>query len=441
MNRSTTMSMSSSRTPIQAALVGFAFVAAACSASAPSSTVPTTAGSGNEQTSGRPSTPRAPSLAGTTVTVWTMEDAAKFAALVKPFEDETSIVVEVEQVPWDNVNDKLTTAVASAQGPDVTQVGLSLLPTFVAAAALEDLTGHLGDHPTLDSTTFLDAVAADKLAHDGTVTSVPWVADTRVLFYRSDIFSEVGISGPPATWSEFITTAEKLATRGNGDFGYYIPQWDAPLPIQFTWQAGGDVVDDAGRVNLDTSEFRKAVDFYTSFYEKKLVPTASDFDQTAGFISGAAPMLISGPYLAASINDQAPELEGKWAVATLPKDVTGTALFAGSNMAVWRGSDNIDGALALLAYLSEPETQVAWFDATGQLPTNKQAASDPVVTADPNVEVYAAQLEDAKLLPLVPAWDKISAEILSSLNDIVLNGADKDAALARLNEAVARLQQ
>lgn len=425
-------------------LIASALVFAACgasstpSASSASSAPSATAGS---EASDTPSRAPSASLSGTTVTVWTMEDAAKFEALVQPFVDSTGVIVDVEAVPWDALNEKLTAAVASGNGPDVTQVGLSLLPTFQAAGALEDVTDALAAHPTLDSSTFLDAVSAEELSPDGTVTSIPWVADTRVLFYRTDIFEEVGLAGPPTTWAEFTAAAEQLATRGEGQYGYYIPQWDAPLPIQFTWQAGGDVVGADGKINLDTPEFKKAVDLYTGFFEKNTVPTASDFDQTAGFISGAAPMLISGPYLASAIKEQAPELDGKWAVTTLPKDVAGTALFAGSNLGVWKGSDNAEGALALLDYLSAPETQVAWFEATGLLPTNKAAAADPAVTADPNVAVYAEQLADAKLLPLVPQWDQISAAILSALNEIVLNGADKAATLEALNQTVADLQQ
>ena len=428
-------------TRIGATLVAFALLSVACtSAATPGQSATAPAASATAQASAPTSAAPSAALAGTTVTVWTMEDATKFEALVKPFADATGVKVDVEAVPWDNVNEKLTTSVASGKGPDVTQVGLSLLPTFQAAGALEDVKASLATHPTLDSATFLDAVAADKLSSDGKVTSIPWVADTRVLFYRTDIFTEVGLAGPPTTWAEFTAAAEKLATRGTGKFGYYIPQWDAPLPIQFTWQAGGDVVGADGKINLDTPAFKTAVDFYTNFYAKKLVPTAGDFDQTAGFISGAAPMLISGPYLASAIKEQAPELDGKWAVTTLPKDVAGTALFAGSNLAVWKGSDNVDGALALLEFLSKPETQVAWFKATGELPTNKAAATDAAVTADPNVKVYAAQLSDAKLLPLVPAWDKISAAILTALNDIALKGADKAATLAALNATVASLQ-
>jgi multiple sugar transport system substrate-binding protein len=380
------------------------------------------------------------SLEGTTVEIWTMEEPATLADLVKPFEDATGVEVDVEAVPWGDVGNKLTTAVASGGGPDVSQVGLSLLPTFVKAGALADLAPYLADYPGLDSSNFPDAVSAANLSNDGTVTSVPWVADTRILFYRTDILEEAGLAGPPTTWDEFLAAAEAMAGTESAEYGYYIPQWDAPLPIQFTWQAGGDVIGPDGEVTLDTPEFRKAVDFYLSFFEKGLVPTASDWDQAAGFISGAAPMLISGPYLAAMLKDQAPELDGKWAVTTMPADVAGTALFAGSNLALWEGSDNVPGALALLEFLAAPETQVAWFEATGQLPTNLAAGNDPVVTADPNVAVYTQQLQDAKLLPMVPVWDKVGAEILTSLNKIALEGADKEATLAALFETVAGIE-
>ena len=43
--------------------------------------------------------------------------------------------------------------------------------------------------------------------------------------------------------------------------------------------------------------------------------------------------------------------------------------------------------------------------------------------------MYAAQLADAKLLPLVPKWDQINAAILGALNAIALTGADKSATL------------
>jgi multiple sugar transport system substrate-binding protein len=444
------MDKRTSRSRLAAALVALAAVAAACSASAAATPPPTSPAAASQAPSGAasaaaptaaaPSASSAASLAGTKLTVWTMEDQAKFEALIKPFEDKTGVAVKVVAVPWDGIADKLTTAVASGSGPDVTQVGLSLLPTFNAAGALLDLTPYLADHPALADSNFPSAVSSKNLSSGGAVTSVPWVADTRILFYRKDILDQAGIQ-VPTTWDEMTAAATKLATRGTGKYGYYIPQWDAPLPIEFTWQAGGDPIGPDGKVNLDTPQFRAAVDYYLSFYAKKLVPTASDFDQTAGFISGAAPMLISGPYLAAAIHGQAPELDGKWGVVTLPKDVTGTSLFAGSNMGVWKSTANPQGALALLDYLADPATQVAWYTATSELPANTKAMADPAVTSDPNAAVYAQQLQDAKLLPLTASWDKINSAILTALNDIALKGADKAATLSTLFTTVQGLDK
>jgi multiple sugar transport system substrate-binding protein len=379
---------------------------------------------------------------GTTLTVWTMEDSKAFTSLISNFTKQTGIKVNVNAIPWGNVNDKLTTAVASGNGPDVLQVGLSLLPSFISAGALLNLQPYLKQHPGLQSANYLAGVAANKMNPGKKVLSVPWVSDVRVLFYRSDILAQAGISKPPTTWTQFYNDAAKLAQRGSNQYGYYIPQWDSALPVEFTWQAGGSVQDKSGKVTFNTAAFRKAADFYLSFYKAKLVPTASDFDQTQGFISGAAPMVISGPYLAGAINGAAPELKGKWNVALLPKDKTGTSLFAGSNMGVWYKSKHVAASLRLLDYLANAKEQLTWFKLSGELPTVKKALAAKSLTADPMVKVYTKQLEDAQLLPpLVPQWNEISTDMLNALNSIVLKGADENTALATLNQQVAAAQK
>jgi multiple sugar transport system substrate-binding protein len=392
-----------------------------------------TAGCGGSTNTSSTSTDKGP------IQVWTMEDSPSFTALMQGFTQQTGIPVQVEAVPWGNVNDKLTTAVASGNGPDLMQVGLSLLPSFESAGALLDLSPYVKDHPGLQSSTYVGAVASDKINPSGKVLSVPWVSDVRVLFYRSDILGAAGISSPPTTWTQFHDDATKLAQRGKGKYGYYIPQWDSALPVEFTWEAGGKVLQN-GKVTFDTPQFRAAADFYISFYRDKLVPTASDFDQTQGFISGTAPMVISGPYLAAGIKSTAPQLDGKWNVALLPRNQAGTSLFAGSNMGVWAKSKHVGASLRLLDYLAQANAQLNWFKTTNELPTAKTALADPTLTSDPMVKIYTNQLQDAQLLPLVPKWDKISQAMLDSLNSIVLKGSDETSTLATLNATVSSLQ-
>lgn len=377
-------------------------------------------------------------MAGTELSMWLMGDnASAFEDLIAPFTEDTGITVDVEAIPWDNVNERLTTAVASGDGPDVAQIGLSLLPTFIEAGALLDVSDKVGDHPGLADENFPSGVSAAALNPDGAVYSFPWVSDTRVLFYRSDILSEAGYDEPPATWEEVHEVAQALSERGDDQYGYYIPQWDAPLPVAYTWQTGGDVINDAGEIELDTPEFRAAVDHYLAFYENGVVPTNSDFDQALGFITGTAPMLVSGPYLAGAIRDQAPELEGSWGVTTVPTKETGTSLFAGSNIGVWSGSEHADAALALIEYLAEPATQLEWYAQVNELPAVTGALEELKAGDDETVAVYAAQLEDSRLLPLDPRWDAVGGEILNTLNAIALTGEDKESALDALFASVA----
>jgi len=360
------------------------------------------------------------------------DSSANFESLVAPFTEQTGIDVTVVAIPWDSIDEKLTTAVASGDGPDLVQIGVSKLRTFSDAGALLPLDDYLADYPALAASNFPDGVA-DGFAIGGKTVSVPWISDTRVLFYRSDILADSGITAPPATWDELRADAKTLTARGDGQYGYYIPQWDSALPVIMTWDQGGDIINDSGNVDFDTPEFSAAVDLYTGLYADGSVPTNSDFDQAQGFISGVTPMLISGPYLAAAIKDAAPELDGKWNVTTVPSAVTGTSLFAGSNLGVWSTTKHPQGALTLLSYLSDPASQVQWYTTNGDLPAASAALADPALASDPLVEVYAKQLADSQALPLVPNWDGgVGADMLNALNSIVLQGADRDAAISDL---------
>ncbi|MCL2463565.1 MAG: extracellular solute-binding protein [Micrococcales bacterium] len=411
-----------------------ALVMAACSSGGgtpPATSAPTGDAPAGSTT---PTTPAAPPDGP--LTVWVMGDATtNFDQLVTPFTQTTGIQVKTVAIPWDSVDQKMTAAIASGNGPDVVQIGLSKLRTYADTGALltlDDAT--LANYPDLASSNFIDGIAGTATAIGGKVMSVPWISDVRVLFYRSDILSAAGITAPPATWDELRADAKTLTARGAGQYGYYIPQWDSPLPVEMTWAFGGDIVDGNGNIDFDTPAFRQAADLYTGLYADKSVPTNSDFDQTQGFVSGVAPMLVSGPYLAAAIKDAAPDLAGKWSVAELPKGTTdNTSLLAGSNMAVWAKTAHQAGALQLLDFLSQQKTQVTWYGLNGDLPTSKAALADPTLTADPLVAVYAAQLNNAKILPLVPDWDgQTGKALLDALNSIVLTGTDTDAALTSL---------
>ncbi|MCU1557694.1 MAG: transporter substrate-binding protein [Microbacteriaceae bacterium] len=375
------------------------------------------------------------------LTVWVMGDSSKnFEKLVAPFVKSSGQQVNVVAIPWDSIDQKLTTSVASGSGPDVVQIGLTKLRSFADAGALLPLDDKLAAYPNLASSHFADGVGGAATAVNGKVVSVPWVSDTRVLFYRTDILSASGIEKPPSTWDQLRADAKTLTQRGAGKYGYYIPQWDNALPVEMTWDYGGSVVDSQGKINFNTAAFHSAVDLYTGLYADKSVPINSDFDQTQGFVSGTVPMLVSGPYLAAAITAAAPDLAGKWNITTLPSAKKGTSLFGGSNLGIFRTSKHQDAALKLLDYVSKSSTQLEWYKINGELPTVKAALNDPSFTSDALVKVYTKQLADAKVLPLIANWDGgVGTNLLKALNSIALTNSDPKSTLAAFYQSTAGL--
>ncbi len=86
------------------------------------------------------------------ISVWTMSGGLE--DFVTEFEDETGMTVNVQTIPWSNAHDRLLTAVASGNGPDVLQIGTTWVAEFAEAGTFLDLSDHLADYENLSQDRF-----------------------------------------------------------------------------------------------------------------------------------------------------------------------------------------------------------------------------------------------------------------------------------------------
>ena len=94
---------------------------------------------------------------------------------------------------------------------------------------------------------------------------------------------------------------------------------------------------------------------------------------------------------------------------TLPKNKSATSLVGGSNLAVFKNSENRDAAWKLAKWLSQPDVQVKWYEATGDLPSVENAWDDPSLKDDEKLAVFGEQLKDTNSPPSVPTWTQVTA--------------------------------
>ncbi|GAA3403251.1 sugar ABC transporter substrate-binding protein [Paenibacillus hodogayensis] len=353
-----------------------------------------------------------------TLNVWGMgEEAKSLPKIAEKFMQENSnITINVQALPWDTAHDKLLTAVASKKGPDVIQMGTTWIPEFASAKALMDLKPELSKYPEFSEANFYPGAIATTKQGDA-VVGIPWYIDTRVLYYRTDLLKEVGYNEAPKTWEELSEVASKLAARGNGNYGMSIDTKEQSLAFMFARQNGSKLLD-GNKPLFNQPEFVGAVEYLNSFFKNGSAPKDLGMDIVPAFQKGLTPMFISGPWMIKLINDQAPDLKGKWATAVLPKKLNNISSLGGSDLSVFQYTQHKDEALKFIAYMSKPETQLEWLKLTNTLPATKKAWEDPALTSDPNYKVIGQQMNASEPMPLVKPFEEIAQNFLKSFENI-----------------------
>ena len=378
-----------------------------------------------------PGTHRAASAPEGDISVWAMgTEGDNLGVLADAFMEEfPDVSVEVTAVPWDAAHDRLVTAIAGGDVPDVSMIGTTWMGEFATM-------GGLAPTPdSIDPAAFFEG-AWDTTVVDGTSYGVPWYVETRLVYYRTDLAEEGGVTEAPATWEE-LTGLAQATVDGGAEFGISlqpggIGAWQTFMP--FFWQAGGEIVDEDINFTLDSEACVEAMTFYDSFFEEGLAqPTVSDVPVEAQFADGTVGSFISGPWMIGIVTDAGADPE-TWAVAHQPTAVSGTSFVGGSNLAVFEQSDNQEAAWAFIEYLSRPDVQVAWYETVSDLPSVQSAWDDEALAGDELLAAFGEQLDDAKAPPAIPTWEEVASAIDSQIEQVTVGDAAPEDACAAMQE-------
>ncbi|TVP87400.1 MAG: extracellular solute-binding protein [Alkalicoccus sp.] len=374
-----------------------------------------------------------------TLTVWAMgEEGEALHSFGERFEEENpNIELDVQAIPWDNAHDNLLTAVASGEGPDVVQLGTTWVAEFSEAGAFLDLSDYTDDFDMIGNEDFFEG-ALDTTEVEDEILGVPWYVDTRVLFYRSDILAEHGFDSAPSNWEELKEIAHVLNDRGDGMYGFDIDQNDQLVPSIFAWQNGWEYDIDAGAENFADDSFREAMEYYHSFFDEELVQESEGVPIEQGFEEGTKPMFMSGPWMVNIINETTEGIDGDWGVTVLPGQEKNASAIGGSHLSVFAHTDHVEESLEFLSFMSEPDTQTAWFEETNALPARQSSWDNDVLAEDEKLAVFGDQLEEAVAPPVIPEWENVAQELLSSLERVNRGNAEVEEEMGNFQQNAER---
>ena len=370
------------------------------------------------------------------IDVWAMgtegEELQAFSAAFEKANPDAE--VNVTAIPWEAAHNKIAGAIASGKTPDVSLIGTTWMGEFAQAGGLMPTPEGL-----VDESDFFDG-AWGSTEVGGTSYGVPWYVETRVLYYRKDLAEKAGWDQAPQSWDELHQFAEDLEEKGGAEYGLNLQpgqtgSWQSVLP--FAWSAGAEVTDESGEnYTLDSPEMVEALDYYTSYFDEGLSETRllDPGELESGFADGKYGAFISGPWHTGLVED-AGVTQDEYAVAPLPgKDsAPGTSFVGGGDLAVFQDSDNSDAAWKFVQWMTEPETQQAFYDEVGDLPAVRAAWETGELAEDPQLQVFGTQLEDTVAPPAVPTWEQFAGAF-----DSLVEQASKGA--TSVEDAVAQMQ-
>jgi len=343
--------------------------------------------------------------------------------------------VDVEYIPVETRAQRVKAAFNDpSSAPDVMEYGNTDTAGYVKDGGLLDVTKEFGAWSESKDT---DPTARTSVTVDGKVYGSPFYVGVRALYYRTDVFEELGLE-VPRTMAELATTARKIRAAKPELYGLVVGGAYTYGAMPFIWANGGELAVGKGgsyASAIDGAAAQKGIKEYTSLFTDDNCPAAKcagmgGNDTITAFAAGKAGMAIGGDFSHTAV--EAGKVKGEYAVVPLPGVSAGSiapAFAGGNNIGVLKSTSHRTLAVQLMEQLTSKKTQASMFDAMGFLPTFGDVRSQ-VAAEQPYVKPFAQTLAaGTKFVPASAGWSQIdSSLVLPTMFQEVISGRKSVAA-------------
>jgi sn-glycerol 3-phosphate transport system substrate-binding protein len=237
-----------------------------------------------------------------------------------------------------------------------------------------------------DPAAYLPAVAGYYTDLDGNMLSFPFNASTPVLYYSKARFAQAGLDPAvaPKTWPELEAAGRKLRAAGTPcGFTTHWPSWvnvenfsalhDIPIATRANGFGGLDAT-----LTLDNPVLVRHVGKLAEWQQTRLFDySGRAMSAEPRFHRGECGVFLGSSAARADIRARA-DFEVGYGMLPYWPDVAGAprnTIIGGGSLWVLAGRPHAEyaGVAQFFTYLSRPEVQAAWHQATGYLPITRAA--------------------------------------------------------------------
>ena len=350
--------------------------------------------------------------------------------------------------------DSMIQATYAGTGPDVALfVGPDQPVNLAVRGALEDLT-QFADYEEVAAR--FSPQASVPYEYDGGVYALPITGTFNMLFYRSDIFEELGLT-PPNTWEEFDALIPILQRRNMNvglprvvmDGTGLSPSASSVFDTLLLQKGMTYFTEDRRQTRFDTPEALDAFKQWTEYYTKYNVP--KDFDFYNRFRTGEMPIGIETYSMYNKLAVGAPEIAGNWEMVQIPGTVREdgtidrTTTVNGTSAIIFAGKGKAENAWEFLKWFTSAEIQAdygrtveALLGAASRYDTANLEALRLLPWTNAQQKQLLGQWESVQGIPQVPASYYISRNLYNAFRRVTLSNDNPREMLYTYNNEINR---
>ena len=374
---------------------------------------------------------------GQGITVWTHFGDADLEWLqneAASFESAFGVPVDIVRVELGEIKQRMLLAAPQGEAADlIVPIPHDQIGEMAVGGVLADMSQFATNEYLAD----LNDQARLAFTFSGRLFGLPMYVEGPALIVNTDLVDEI-----PATFEEFISTAQALTTEDTFGFLYDINNFY----FSYVWphSHGGYVFGRQADGTLDPTDIglnnEGAVagveTMHDLRYEYGLIPEGVDYGVADGlFLDGALGMIYNGPWAIANYRDAGLNIE----VMPIPAAEDGTtyAGFMGvQGILMNQFSNQRVNAANFAKWLTRPDAQVTLARLTGKIPSSQAAAAQ--VQNDPVISGFAAALAGAEPMPNIPEMGNVWAPMAAAL-EVILSEANPDIQ-QQLDNAVQQIR-
>ena len=332
-----------------------------------------------------------PGLRAESLEMWisSHQDQVYYEKMAELYRKKTKkdLAVSVSAYGFREMPDKLGVAFRTGKGiPDLVQLDETFFGVFLGAKSpFVDLTKQV-KKSGLDKT--LHSRRLEVFTYKGQVLGIPQSLSAMVLYYRKDLFKELGVNPDDvATWEGVEKVGENLQKK----HGQRLMAMDGTLFDVLLRQRGSDLFDAKGKLLPDFELAVELLEKFSDLSERQITvlpDRGTIFDPVffSGDLETGEVLCVPGAdwYGLDLFQQFAPDMKGMWGMLPLPawKDEKGklgprTATFAGQGLMICKGSKKQDAAWEFIDFvMKDPDANAERFLQGNSFPAYKPAWKD-----------------------------------------------------------------